>query len=375
MSAANAGPQRTPLYDRHVALGARMIDFAGFLMPVQYTSVLAEHRAVRESAGIFDLSHMGELVFTGPDAQANLQFLTTNDVARLEPGQAQYTLLCNERGGVVDDVILYRLEDEAYLMVPNAANIEKDLAWIRARLQGRVSVRDRSRETALIAVQGPKAAAIVAAVAGRDLADIASFHCRKLRFAEGDVLVSRTGYTGEDGFELYLDAQAAPALWDRLLEAGAGQDGRLTPAGLGARDTLRLEARLPLYGNELSEERSPLAAGLAFAVKFDKGEFVGREALLAEQEQGSPMKLVGFEMLERSVPRQGYPIWHGGRAVGEVTSGAFSPTLDRDIGMGYVPSELASPGVEVEIEIRGKLKRARIVKGRFLAGRARGPNA
>lgn len=369
MNAANAEPEKTPLYDRHVALGARIIDFAGFAMPVQYTGVLAEHRAVRESAGIFDLSHMGELLVTGPDARANLQFLTTNDVSKLEPGQAQYTFLCNDRGGVVDDVILYYLQDETYLMVPNAANIEKDLAWIRARLQGRVSVRDQSDETALIAVQGPEAAGIVAAAAGRDLSDLPPFHCRMVRISQSQALVSRTGYTGEDGFELYVEAEAAPGLWDRLLEAGGS---RLTPAGLGARDTLRLEARLPLYGNELSEDRSPLAAGLAFAVKLDKGDFVGRDALLAEKEQGSPSKLVGFEMLERGVPRRGYAVWHDGRAVGEVTSGAFSPTLEKDIGMGYVPAALASPGVEVEIEIRGKLKRARIIQGRFLAGRARG---
>lgn len=365
MTASPREPKKTPLYDRHVALGARMIEFAGFWMPVQYTGVLAEHRAVRKDVGLFDLSHMGEFSFTGPDAVSNLQRLTTNDVARLKPGQAQYTFLCNDKGGIVDDVILYRLHDDTYLMVVNAANIEKDRTWIRSRLQGRVVAHDQSDETALLAVQGPKALEIVAAVAGRDVGDIASFHCRSIPFDEGEVLVSRTGYTGEDGFELYCDEEIAARLWDRLLEAGS--DGVVTPAGLGARDTLRLEARLPLYGNELSEERSPLAAGLSFAVKFDKGEFIGREALVAEREKSSPAKLIGFEMLERGVPRQGYSIWHDGKEVGEVTSGAFAPSLEKDIGMGYVPAELASASTEVEVEIRGKLKRARIVKGRFLS--------
>lgn len=363
MSANANEPTKTPLYDRHRALGARMIDFAGFLMPVQYSGVLSEHRAVRESAGIFDLSHMGEFRFEGPDAAANLQRLTTNDVTKLLPGQAQYTLLCNEKGGIVDDVILYRLDEDAYWMVPNAANIEKDREWIRSRLKGRVTLQDQSLQTALIAVQGPKALEIVSGVLGRDLSGIASFHCQWVAFDQGEVLVSRTGYTGEDGFELYLEAKHAPRLWDRLLEAGRDA---LTPAGLGARDTLRLEARLPLYGNELSEERSPLSAGLSFAVKFDKGDFIGKEALLAERQQGSPMKLVGFEMLERGVPRRGYAIWHDGQAVGEVTSGAFAPSLEKDIGMGYVPAELASEDVEILIEIRGKLKKARVVKDRFL---------
>ena len=354
----------TPLVQRHQALGARMIDFAGFWLPVQYTSVLSECRAVREAAGIFDLSHMGEFSFSGPDALANLQRLLTNDAARLGPGRAQYTLLCNEKGGVVDDVILYRLSGDEYLMVVNAANIEKDRAWIQERLSGRVAFRDRSDETALIAVQGPRAEACVRLLAGEEPARLQPFQACAARVDGVEILFSRTGYTGEDGFELYLDPAAAPAIWDRLLELG--QPLGMLPAGLGARDTLRLEAAFPLYGSELTEEISPLAAGLFFAVKLEKGDFTGREALLRERERGSRLKLVRFEMTERGVPRSGYPLWHDGIQVGWVTSGAFSPTLGKDIGMGYVPLALAETAACLEVEIRGKLKKARIVKGRFL---------
>jgi len=356
--------RRTPLAERHTGLGARMIDYAGFWMPVQYTGVLSEHRAVREAAGLFDLSHMGEFRFEGPDAPANLQRLLTNDVLRLVPGQAQYTLLCNERGGVVDDCLLYRLHDGAYLLVVNAANIEKDREWLRARLEGRAALKDLSDETALLAVQGPRSAEIVSSALGTDVAGVPSFHARPVRACGTEVLVSRTGYTGEDGFELYLDAAHAICLWDLLLDAGSGAG--LVPAGLGARDTLRLEARLPLYGHELNEEISPLEAGLSFAVKLDKGDFVGRAALAAERERGSARRLVGFEMLERGVPRQGYAILHAEEQVGWVTSGCFSPTLERDIGMGYVPAALAQEGAELQIDIRGKPKRARVRKGRFV---------
>jgi len=365
MTASAEEPKRTPLAGRHLELGARMIEFAGFWMPVQYSGVLAEHRAVRTAAGLFDLCHMGELRFEGPDAAENLQQLTTNDVFRLEPGKGQYTLLCNERGGVVDDCLLYRLGPRDYLLVVNAANTDKVREWARARLRGRVTLRDESSETALIAVQGPRSQTIVGRALEQDFSDLPSFWARTVHAHGAAILVSRTGYTGEDGFELYLDAEAAANLWDRLLQVGQA-DG-LVPAGLGARDTLRLEARLPLYGNELTEEISPLEAGLGFAVKFDKGDFVGREALLAQQEGGAARRLIGFEMLERGVPRHGYPIVHQGREVGWVTSGSFSPTLEKEIGMGYVPAALAlEAGAEIAVDIRGRLRRARVVEGRFL---------
>jgi len=356
--------KRTPLHDVHAALGARMIEFAGWSMPVQYTSVLAEHRAVRAGVGLFDLSHMGEFAFEGPSAEENLQRLLTNDVASLPPGRAHYTLLLNERGGVVDDVILYRLDAHKFMLVVNAANTAKDWDWIRSRLKGRVAMEDKSDQTALLAVQGPKAEAVVAGVLGRDLSHLPGFAAEEVELDGVPVLLSRTGYTGEDGFELYCTSDDAQRLWERLLEAGKA-DG-IVPVGLGARDTLRLEARLPLYGNELTEETTPFEAGLGFAVKLQKGEFTGRAALLAQRERGVARKLVGFEMVERGIPRKGYPIFTGDRCLGEVTSGSFSPTLERDIGLGYVASEFAAPGTDLEVDIRGQRKRAKVIQGRFV---------
>lgn len=354
---------KTPLYDVHVGLGARMISFAGWQMPVQYTGVIQEHRAVRSSVGLFDLSHMGEITFSGPDAAANLQRLTTNDISKLAPGQAQYTLICNEGGGVVDDVIVYRTDDEEYLMVTNAANTEKDRRYLRERLEGRVTMVDVSAETALLAVQGPRAEAVLTDLAETTVSQLKPFHAVKTNVAGVSLLLSRTGYTGEDGFELYCGAKQAVALWERLMEAGKPEG--MLPVGLGARDTLRLEARFPLYGNELTEERDPLSAGLSFAVKLEKGPFVGREALVRIKEEGAKERLIGFLMDERGVPRHGYPLVADGEAVGVVTSGSFSPSLERDIGMGYVPAALAAPGTPIGIEIRGQVKRAHVVKGRF----------
>lgn len=355
---------KTPLFDVHVQLGARMIDFAGWQMPVQYSGILQEHRTVRQSAGIFDLSHMGEFLIAGPDAAQNLQRLTTNDVFKLQPGQAHYTFICLENGGIVDDVILYRIDHDQYYMVVNAANIEKDRLYLRERLQGRAVLTDRSSETALIAVQGPSSPKIIASLTSFDVDQLAPFHAARTDVAGIDVLLSRTGYTGEDGFELYAHAGDAVRLWERLMEAGGAHE--MVPVGLGARDTLRLEARLPLYGNELTEERSPVAAGLSFAVKWDKGPFIGREALWTEKEEGSKERLIGFIMDERGVPRNGYPIVVDGRQIGVVTSGSFAPSLEKEIGLGYVASDFAAAGTLIGIDIRGKVKQAHIVKGRFL---------
>lgn len=356
--------KRTPLHDVHVALGARMIEFAGWSMPVQYTSVLAEHRAVRAGVGLFDLSHMGEFALEGPAAEESLQRLLTNDVASLPPGRAHYTLLLNEDGGVVDDVILYRLGADRFMLVVNAANTAKDREWIRSRLKGRIAMEDQSDETALLAVQGPRAEAVVSGLLGRDLSHLPGFAAEEVELDGVPVLLSRTGYTGEDGFELYCSSARAQRLWERLLEAGKGEG--IVPVGLGARDTLRLEARYPLYGNELTEQTTPFEAGLGFAVKLDKGEFTGREALLAQKARGVARRLVGFEMVERGIPRKGYPLFAGERPVGEVTSGSFSPTLERDIGLGYVAPEFAAPGSELEVEIRGQRKRAKVIQGRFV---------
>ena len=363
--------KRTPLYDAHAGLGARMIAFGGWEMPVQYTSLIAEHRTVRERAGLFDLSHMGELYLSGRDAEANLQRLLTNDIGALAPGQAQYTLILNERGGIEDDVIVYRLRDGRFLVVVNAANTDKDREWIKARLDGDAVVHDGSESTALLAVQGPKSVEILAPLASTDPGAIPSFHASEAAIGGIPVLLSRTGYTGEDGFELYCDAGDARRLWELLLDAGAAHG--MVPVGLGARDTLRLEARLPLYGNDLTAETSPLEAGLSFAVKFDKGDFTGRDALLAQKAAGVKRRLVGFVMQERGpAPRHGYRIVHGGRPVGEVTSGSFSPTLEREIGLGYVEAELAAPGSVIGVEVRGKVLAAEVVKGRFVTGKKPG---
>lgn len=362
--------KRTPLYQAHIELGARMIEFGGWEMPVQYTSLIAEHRTVREHAGIFDLSHMGEFYFSGPGAESNLQRLLSNDVSALSPGQAQYTLILNEQGGIVDDVIVYRLEDGRFLLVANAANTDKDRVWIEARLQGDVAFEDKSAKTALLAVQGPKAVEILAPLASDDVHALPSFHAAQTSVGGVNVLLSRTGYTGEDGFELYCDAADAEKLWTTLMEAGAPHG--MVPVGLGARDTLRLEARLPLYGNDLSDETSPLEAGLSFAVKLDKGDFIGRDALLAQKSEGPKKRLVGFVMEGRGgAPRHGYPILYECRQVGEVTSGTFSPTLEKEIGLGYVETALAAPGTSIDIEVRKKARRAEVVKGRFVTGNAK----
>jgi aminomethyltransferase len=333
--------RRTPLYGEHRALGARLVDFAGWEMPVQYEGIKAEHNAVRNHAGLFDVSHMGEAVFRGPDAEEAVQRLVTRDVSRLEEGQAGYSAVCYESGGTVDDVIVYRRPDD-FLVVVNASNREKDLEHFRSNTQDLdVEVADESDDWALLALQGPEAADLLQNLTGANLPDL-----RPFRFVEGEVagaktLVSRTGYTGEDGFELYLSPDDAPRVWRELLEAGA------TPAGLGARDTLRLEAGMCLYGNELDPETTPLEAGIGFAVHLDKErEFIGQDALRREKEEGLRKKLVGFEVEGRGIARHDYPVRAEGETVGHVTSGTLSPTLGKAIGLALV-----SPGVEDRFEV------------------------
>lgn len=361
--------KRTPLYDVHVAAGARMIEFGGWEMPVQYSGVLEEHRAVRSNAGIFDLSHMGELLVSGPDALPALQALTTNDLSLLQIGQAQYSLLCLPTGGVVDDIVIYRRPND-YMVVVNAANIAKDAAWLTSHLSGQVILENRSAETALIAVQGPAAAKIVEAVAGVKLDHLYAFEWTTAKIAGVEAVLARTGYTGEDGFELFLPTSAAQAVWHMLMEEGSPLG--MVPVGLGARDTLRLEARLSLYGNDITESTTPLEAGLGYFVKLDKGEFVGRTALLAQKEQGLRRRLVGFVVKERGIPRHGYRLLApDNTTIGEVTSGSFSPTLGKDIGLGYVTIEHASPGSQIQVDIRGKGRAAEVVQGRFVEARTR----
>ena len=334
--------RRTPLYDEHRALGARLVDFAGWEMPVQYEGIKAEHNAVRNHAGLFDVSHMGEAVFRGPGAEEAVQRLVTRDVSQLEEGQAGYSAVCYESGGTVDDVIVYRRPDD-FLVVVNASNREKDLEHFRSNTQDLdVEVADESDDWALLALQGPEAADLLQNLTGANLPDL-----RPFRFVEGEVagaktLVSRTGYTGEDGFELYVSPDDAPRVWRELLEAGA------TPAGLGARDTLRLEAGMCLYGNELDAETTPLEAGIGFAVHLNKErEFIGQEALRREKEEGLRKKLVGFEVEGRGIARHDYPVRvEEGEIVGHVTSGTLSPTLGKAIGLALV-----SPGIEDRFEV------------------------
>jgi aminomethyltransferase len=361
---ADATLLRTPLYDEHVALNARLVPFAGYEMPVQYpTGITAEHHAVRRAAGLFDVSHMGEFLVRGPRALDFVQHVTTNDASRLEVGQAQYSAFVNEQGRLLDDLLVYRFADH-YMLVVNGANRAKDWAWV-SRFAPRfgVELTDESDATALLALQGPKAQQILARLTDADLEAI-----RYYRFAEGTVdgkpaIVSRTGYTGEDGFELYVAAGDAAALWRRLLEAGAPEG--LIATGLGCRDSLRLEMGYALYGNDLSEDHSALEAGLGWIVKPDKGDFVGRDALVAEKEAGVKRRLVGFALKERGFPRHGYAVSVDGQVAGEVTSGVLSPTLGTGIGMAYVPAAVSRPGSEIGIVIRDRAVPAEVVRPPF----------
>ncbi len=364
MSAPSEGAAlaRTPLYEQHRALGAKLVEFGGWEMPVSYRGILDEHRAVRTAAGLFDVSHMGEIEVLGPHAAAVCQRLTTNDVRRLANGHVQYTLLCREDGGVVDDVTLYRIDDQRYFFCVNASNAAKDLAWIEEHA-GAATIVDRSAATALIALQGPAAAAILAGLTSFALDRLKRFRFARTEVSGLPVLVSRTGYTGEDGFELYVDAARAVDLWTTLLDAGRPHG--LEPIGLGARDTLRLEAALPLYGHELDDQTSPLAAGLGRFVKLDGEDFVGRAALAHEQSQGTPRRLVGLALRGPGIARQGYPVVFQGATVGIVTSGTLSPTSGTAIALAYVSAALASLGTLLAIEIRGRAVAAEVVPTPF----------
>jgi aminomethyltransferase len=337
--------QRTPLYERHRALGARMVPFAGWEMPVQYEGVIPEHRAVRGDAGVFDVSHMGELEIEGPRAHELLQSLLSNDLGKVEPGGAQYTLLTNERGGIVDDLIAYRLEAGRYLLVVNAANREGDFQWIKEREIPGSDVRDVSDEFALLAVQGPHS------LERLELGDAPPFTFAIEELDGIECMVNRTGYTGEVGVELLVPAEDAVALWDRVLERGA------VPCGLGARDTLRLEVCFPLHGNDITQDTDAISAGLGWVCALDK-DFTGAEELRRIKAEGPTEKLVPFVMEEGGIPRAGMSIAGGGR----VTSGSHSPMLDRGIGMGYVPTDRSEPGTELTVDVRGRDRSARVVK-------------
>jgi aminomethyltransferase len=354
--------KRTPLYDVHAALGAKIVPFAGYEMPVQYpTGITAEHKAVREKAGLFDVSHMGEFIVRGPQAVEFVNHVTTNDVKALKAGQAQYSTILREDGTIVDDCLVYRSEDRL-LMVVNGSNIDKDFAHISRFVKDfDATLDDISEKVALLALQGPQAARILQQHIDTDLSKIKYYEFITGTVAGVEkVYISRTGYTGEDGFELYFPGEHATTIWNALTASG-----EVTPAGLGARDSLRLEMGMALYGNDLDDTTTPLEASLGWLVKLKKGDFVGRDALVAQKENGLKRKLVGFTTAERSFPRHGYPVFAKGRPSGEVRSGTLSPTLGIPIGTAYVPPDSAAEGSPLEIEIRGKRVPASVVKMPF----------
>ena len=347
---------RTSLYDRHVAAGARMVEFGGFDMPLQYSSIRDEHIAVRTRCGLFDLSHMGEVRITGDAALDAVQRIVTNDVSRLEVGGALYAVMCNEAGGIVDDVIVNR-DPDGYMIVINAACRAKDVAWMRQHT-GDATFTDLSDDLALLAVQGPRAVAVVSGLAADDVSDIGPFHFKETSVAGVHAAVSRTGYTGEDGFELYVDAPAAPALWDALLEAGAPEG--MIPCGLGARDTLRLEAGLRLYGQDMDDSTDPYSCALGWTVKPDKGEFIGRSALARIDRAHPPRRFVGLAPEGRAIARHGQVVLADGRPAGEITSGTYSFTLGHSIATASLDGDVA-PDAELSIDIRGTFAAAAVV--------------
>ncbi len=357
--------KKTPLYETHLDLGAKIIDFGGWMLPVQYSGIIKEHHAVRESAGIFDVSHMGEIYITGKDAATFADYLVTNDLSDINPGKVIYSPMCYSDGGTVDDVLVYCLSSKNYLFVVNASNIEKDFNWIMSKTKAfQVNVENLSESYGQIAIQGPKAQEILSEMTDINLNDIEFFHFNpSMEIGGVRALVSRTGYTGEDGFEIYLPAADAPKLFAEILKIGKD---RIEPCGLGARDTLRFESCLPLYGHELSRDISPFKASLNYFVKLKAGDFIGRDALLHEVKTGVNKKNAGFEMLERGIARNGYIIFNSsGDEVGVVTSGSMCPTLSKNMGMGLIDTDYAKNGTEIFIGIRNKQVKAITVKKPF----------
>jgi len=366
--------KRTPLFAAHQRLGAKLIEFGGWEMPVQYSGIVDEHLAVRRAAGIFDISHMGEICVSGPSAAAFLNHTLTNDLRKLAVGQGHYTLMCNERGGVVDDLYAYRLGEEEYLLIVNASRIAADWDWIQEQYEsgavsGEIRIRNASEEFGAVAIQGPRVVGFMnQVVPGGSIGgtfvtkatDLKKNELGAFVFDAANIYVARTGYTGEDGFEIIAPAAVIEAVWTRAL--AVGHQGCLQPAGLGARDTLRTEVCYPLYGHELDENTTPIEAGVGFFVSLDKGDFVGRSVLAEQKAHGTKKKLVAFKMIEKSAPpRPHYAIWADGASVGEVVSGTQSPSLNVGIGLGYVPPQLAKPGTKIAIDIRGKRFGAEVV--------------
>ena len=353
--------RKTPLHARHRAANARMVPYAGWDMPVEYSGISNEHLAVRSRAGVFDVSHMGEIEIAGKNALAAVQLISSNDASLLQTGQAQYAALTTPDGTFVDDMLVYRMAPSHFMLVVNAANTAKAFAWITEQIKtvGDVAAIDSSSLYALIAVQGPAAREVLQPLTGVDLADIGHYRFGYGEVAAARATISRTGYTGEDGFEIFVPPNVADRVWQAVLDSGRSAD--VIPCGLGARDTLRLEAAMRLYGNDIDETTTVLEAGLGGTIGWKKGAFIGRDRLLEQKEHGTSRKLAGFEMIERAIARQGYPVLSGGRQVGVVTSGTQTPFLKKAIGMAYVPTELHAVGTEIDIDVRGRISKARIV--------------
>ena len=356
------GVKKTPLSTVHEAAGAKMVPFAGFYMPVAYRGITEEHRKVRRSVGVFDLSHMGEFRVTGSGAQDFLQKMATNDAAKLAVGDVQYSLMCYSDGGIVDDLLVYHLPD-SYLLVVNAANIQKDFDWLGRHKPAGVALTDESDQTALVAIQGPASEALMTKLTDFDLPKLGYYKSTSAKVCSQEILFSRTGYTGEDGFELYLSPERAGYFWQRIIEAGKEFD--IEPVGLGARDTLRLEMKYMLYGNDIDATTNPIEAGLGWVVKLSKPDFIGKAQIEKIKTEGLKRKLVSFEMLEKSIPRKGCLICADNQKVGEVTSGTYSPTLEKGIGLGYVPTALSAVETKLKIDIRGKKSPAAVVPAPF----------
>ncbi len=357
--------KKTALYEAHKRHGGKLIEFAGWELPVEYQGIIIEHEAVRNAAGLFDVSHMGEVEVKGEEASLFIQHLVTNDIDTLSDNQVIYTFMCYENGGVVDDLLVYRFSSDHFLLVINASNVDKDYEWMLSNKGSyKVELCNVSKEISEVALQGPKAEEILQQLTKANLSEIKFFYLKRdVEIAGVKCLISRTGYTGEDGFEIYASNSDIEVLWEEILKAGSTKG--IMPAGLGCRDTLRFEAGLPLYGNEISKDISPLEAGFGFFVKLNKVDFIGREALLRQKEEGTKRKLIGFEMVDRGIPRHGYEVFAEGQRIGTVTTGYMSPTLKKNIGLALISSKYAELGAEIQVLIRNKPLKAEIISKKF----------
>jgi aminomethyltransferase len=358
--------KKTPLNEEHKKLAAKMVDFSGWEMPVQYKGIIEEHIAVRKKAGLFDVSHMGEIWVEGPESKKEVQRLVTADISNLKPGQISYAIMCYPDGGTVDDLLVYKIDDNSYLLVVNAGNKEKDYEWIKDNLKGDIIITDKSSQTAQIALQGPLAVEILQGITDEDISKMFNYTWKWAHIDSTKCMVSRTGYTGEDGYEIYCSPEQASKIWNLLIKEGKGE---VQPVGLGARDTLRFEACMPLYGHELSKGITPLEAGLGYFVDLDGDDFIGKEALLHMKEKGISRKLAAFEMIDRGIPRADYVVEKDNKEIGYVTTGSHSPTFGKSLGLALIDSDQALIGEEIDVVLRGKRRKAKIVSKPFYKSR------